>query len=214
MIEIKTFYFNELRECCYIVWDQTKECVIIDPGCQTDNELGRLDTFMRDNLLKPVKILLTHGHFDHVMGLENVATKLDLPIYMHLNDMDQIKRAVQYCAMFGWEIKEITHEITGIKDGETITFGASKLKVLHTPGHTQGGVCFYNKEQKVLFSGDTLFEGSIGRTDHPGGNYDQLMDSIYKKLRGLPLDTQVLPGHGEPTTIGTELKSNPFLQPY
>lgn len=214
MIEIKTFYFNELRVCCYVVWDQTKECVIIDPGCHTDTEIGRLEDFIKNNGLTPVSILLTHGHFDHVMGLEDVAQKWNLPIYMHLNDMEQIKRAVQYCAMFGWNIKEPTKKIDALKDGEVITFGASKLKVIHTPGHTQGGVCFYNKEQKILFSGDTLFQGSVGRTDHPGGNFDQLMDSIGKRLKGLPLETKVLPGHGEPTTIGIELQTNPFLLSY
>ena len=106
MIQVKVFYFNELRVCCYVVWDETKECVIIDPGCFSDNELSRLVKFVNDNDLKPVKLLLTHGHFDHVMGLADVAHQWNLTTYVHPDDIGQIKRATRYCSMFGWKIKE------------------------------------------------------------------------------------------------------------
>ncbi|MDD2595203.1 MAG: MBL fold metallo-hydrolase [Bacteroidales bacterium] len=212
MIQVKVFYFNELRVCCYVVWDETKECVIIDPGCFSDNELSRLVKFVNDNDLKPVKLLLTHGHFDHVMGLADVAHQWNLTTYVHPDDIGQIKRATRYCSMFGWKIKEPDTERIDLQDNQEVTFGNSKLEVIHTPGHTQGGVCFYNEEQNILFSGDTLFAGSIGRTDHPGGNYDQLMKSIRTKIMILPENTTVYPGHGLETTIGQEIKSNPFLQ--
>jgi len=214
MIDIKTFYFNELRVCCYVVWDQTKECVIIDPGCYSKNEQERLKKFIEEKDLKPVKLLLTHGHFDHVMGNAFVSRTWNIKTYVHPNDIDQIKNASQYCAMFGYNIEEPPLDTVDLKEGDDVTFGVSILHIIHTPGHTQGGVCFYNEGIKVLFTGDTLFAGSIGRTDHPGGNYEQLLDSIFKKITILPSDTVVLPGHGPASEIGIEVKSNPFLQPY
>lgn len=215
MIEIKTFYFNDLRVCCYIVSDTTSECVVIDPGCSSESELKRVEKYFADNSLTPVKILLTHGHFDHVMGLADVAEKWNLKTYMHEGDIPQIERAKQYCAMFGIDINDPDKvEREYIKDGDIITFGNSELRVIATPGHTKGGVCYYNAEKGVLFSGDTLFASSIGRTDHPGGDYDELIGSITTKLTPLPPQSVVLPGHGPSTTIGDEVRHNPFLQSY
>ncbi|NMB36657.1 MAG: MBL fold metallo-hydrolase [Bacteroidales bacterium] len=211
MVDYKCFYFNDLRVGCYLVWDDTRECVIIDPGCKDNNELGRLEKFVKENSLVPVKILLTHGHFDHVMGVQMVADKWDLKVYIHPNDRDLALSAHESCSYFGFNMKPITSETVNISDNSTVEFGATKLKVIHTPGHTQGSVCFHYKKQKLLFCGDTLFAGSIGRTDLPGGNYDQLIESITQKLLSLDSLTRAMPGHGPETTIGYEYTTNPFL---
>lgn len=211
MVNYKCFYFNDLRVACYLVWDDTLECVIIDPGCKDDNELGRMEKFVEENSLIPVKILLTHGHFDHVMGVQRVAERWDLKAYIHPNDRNFALSAHETSSYFGWNMKPITCELLNISDNSTIEFGTTKLKVIHTPGHTQGCVCYHYKKQKLLFCGDTLFAGSIGRTDLPGGNYDQLIDSITHKLLSLDSATKVMPGHGPETTIGYEYSTNPFL---
>jgi Zn-dependent hydrolases, including glyoxylases len=214
MIDIKLYYFNELRECCYVLWDETKECVIIDPGCKVGNESDRLVKFIEEKELKPVKILLTHGHFDHVMGMEYISKKWGLRVYVHPDDKPLIEKASLYGSMFGFDIAPFTGEYVDLRDGDTITFGKSSLRVIHTPGHSKGGCCFFDEEEATLFSGDTLFAGSIGRTDNEGGDYDTLIESIMTKLAKLPAGTEVLPGHGLSTTISYELSTNPFLEKY
>ncbi|MBQ0025155.1 MAG: MBL fold metallo-hydrolase [Bacteroidales bacterium] len=211
-MEIKSFYFNELRECCYVVWDDSLDCVIIDPGASSEGEFARLCGFISDSGLHPVKILLTHGHFDHVMGLEDAAVKWSVPVYMNSGDLVQLEAAPEYCRMLGLKSVPFSGKTTDINDGDIIEFGNSSFEVIATPGHTQGGVCYYGKESSVLISGDTLFAGSIGRTDHIGGDYEQLMKSITAKLLPLDSDVKVLPGHGYPTTIGYERATNPFLE--
>lgn len=210
-MEIKALYFNPLRECCYIVWDESLECVIIDPGCFNANEFSRLENFIESNGLKPVKILLTHGHFDHIFGIEDTAARWDIGIFLHEKDHFQLDFSQQWAKDMGFDIKRYTGRITDVADGETVTFGKSSFRAIWTPGHTEGGLCFYSEENKVLFSGDTLFQGSIGRTDHMKGNHQDMMESL-GKLKCLPADTDVFAGHGYPTTIGNELATNPFLQ--
>ena len=212
MIQIKTFYFNDLRECTYLLWDHTGECVIIDPGCHSNSEKERLNKFITENSLKPVKLLNTHGHFDHIMGNAYVADNWNVQCFIHPNDKPQLERATKYCEMFGYRIDEPPLNTTDIAEGDEITFGESSLKVIATPGHSRGGVSFYNQEQKIIFTGDSLFAGSIGRTDLPGGDYEELMDSLLNKVIKLGEDFTVYPGHGPSTTIGQELASNPFLR--
>ena len=212
-MEIKTFYCNPLRECCYVVWDETLEAVIIDPGFYGPREEGRLASFVEEKGLKPVKILLTHGHFDHMMALSDVVARWGVPVYMHPADKMQLERAAVWCRGLGLEFKPYTGALNDLSDGDVISFGHSSLEVIATPGHTQGGVCFLSRTDNVLFSGDTLFAGSIGRTDNPGGDYDRLIESIVTKLLPLDGDTTVLPGHGPATSIGYERGTNPFVQP-
>lgn len=212
MIQVKTFYFNDLRECCHVVYDQTKACVIIDPGCEKPGERQRLEKFVEENGLVPEKLLCTHGHFDHVMGNAFVTRRWNIPTYIHPADKGQLERTAQYCQMFGISIEEPPADTTDLADGDLVRFGDSALKVLHTPGHTRGGVCFYSEPDGLLFTGDTLFAGSIGRTDLPGGDYDQLMDSLLNKVIRTGPDTRVLPGHGPETTIAQEMNTNPFLR--
>ncbi len=208
---IKTFYFNDLRTCCYVVYDATGECAIVDPGCIKQSEKDRLVKFISENGLKPKMILQTHGHFDHVMGNAFVTKTWNIPTYLHSGDIPQIRRAASYGGYFGLEFDEPSSDITDLKDGDVIEVGEMKLKVLATPGHTAGGVLFYNEAEGYILTGDTLFQGSIGRTDLPGGDYDRLMDSIRTKILPLPSDTVVYPGHGPATDVGTEKVTNPFL---
>jgi len=214
MIQIKIFYFNDLRECTYVLWDETKECVIVDPGCNKDSERDRLEKFIESSELSPVKLLNTHGHFDHVMGNAFVTKKWPVKTYIHPQDKPQLARAGSYSEMFGYKVEQPSADTIDINEGDIITFGNSKLKVIWTPGHTRGGVSFYAQDEDPAFVlvGDSLFAGSIGRTDLPGGDYDQLMDSLLNKLLKLGDNCRVFPGHGPQTTIGQELKANPFLR--
>lgn len=212
-MEIKTFYFNPLRECCYLAWDATGECVLIDPGCYGDRELQRLKDFVEQKRLKPVKLLLTHGHFDHILGLEDVARTWNLDAWIHPDDHKQMIRSGQWCAQLGLSFKPFTGMLHDLSDGDVVRFGQTELEVIATPGHTQGCVCFLCRRDGVLFSGDTLFAGSIGRTDHAGGDYDQLIESLNRKILPLEGDIHVLPGHGPATSVGYERSTNPFLQP-
>lgn len=212
MIQIKAFYFNDLRECSYVLWDQTGECVFIDPGCYSESEKERLVKFVEANSLKPVKLLNTHGHFDHIMGNAFVAGKWNLETYIHASDKPHLARAQQYREMFGYKIEQPPLNTVDVTDGSEVKFGESTLKVIHTPGHTKGGVCYYSESDKFVITGDSLFSGSIGRTDLPGGDYEELMESLLEKILKLGEDYTVYPGHGPATTIGHEIATNPFLR--
>ena len=212
MIQIKTFYFNDLRECTYVLWDETLECIIIDPGCYSSSERERLVKFIVSENLKPVKIVNTHGHFDHIMGNAFVATEWGIKTHIHPQDKPHLERAQKYSELFGYSIEQPPLDTIDIDDGDKITLGNSFVTVMHTPGHTRGGVSLYNLEEKFVITGDALFAGSIGRTDLPGGDYDQLMESLLGRLVKLGNDFKVYPGHGPVTTIGQELDTNPFLR--
>lgn len=210
---IKTFYFNDLRTACHILYDGSGKCVIVDPGCYSDDEKNRVVKFIAEHGLTPEKILLTHGHFDHVMGCSFAASKWDIPVYMNLLDLSQIERATSYGDYFGYTFEAPPTDVTDIQDGDTITFGNTVIKAFHTPGHTKGGMIFYNEAGQYVLTGDSLFAGSIGRTDLPEGDYDLLLESLRDKILTLPPDTVVYPGHGPTTTIATENTTNPFLEP-
>ncbi len=214
MIQAKCFYFNDFRECSTVLWDESGEGVIVDPGCNSDDEKNALCSFIDMKGIRPVKILLTHGHFDHVLGLTDCARKYNIPVYMHPADKEILKIDDFFTRTYGFRMPVIDIETTDIADGDIITFGNTELEVIHTPGHTPGGVCYYDKADKLLLSGDTLFAGSIGRTDHPGGDYDMLMESINTRLMDMDGDVTVIPGHGPHTSIADERTGNPFLQPF
>ena len=210
-MEIKTFYCNPLRECSYVAWDETGECVIIDPGFYGERELQRLRDFVKEKELKPVKILLTHGHFDHVLGLEDVAREWHLDAWLHPADREQIVRSGEWCAQLGLAYHPFTGTWHDLADGDTVSFGHSQLKVLATPGHTEGGVCFLCGKEGVVFTGDTLFCGTYGRTDFPGGSQKAIFSSIRDVLFKLPAETRVFPGHEQSTTIGKEQVNPVFV---
>lgn len=211
-METKVFYFNPLRECCYLLWDESGEAAIIDPGCCGEREFMRLKEFVDENGLRPVRILLTHGHFDHIFGLSRCCGAWHPEVLMHNADIGQVERADETASFLGLELQRPSCAFCSISDGDKVSFGNTELKVIATPGHTGGSVCFYSEKEGMLFSGDTLFQGSVGRTDLPGGDFSALRESLLNRLATLPDSTEVFPGHGYPTTIGEEKDSNPFMR--
>jgi glyoxylase-like metal-dependent hydrolase (beta-lactamase superfamily II) len=193
---------------CYIVGDaKTREVIIVDPG---GNARDILDTLRREQV-KPVAIVNTHAHFDHLIGLNEVREKTGAPFWIHAAEAQVLASAQLGARMFGFAMAQPKPADRLLHDGEVMHLGALSLQVLHTPGHTPGGICL--RGDTFVIVGDTLFQGSIGRTDLPGGDYATLMASIRDKLMPLPDETVVYPGHGERTTMGEEKVLNPFLRP-
>ena len=212
MLHIKKFTFNPIAVNSFILWDETLECVLIDPACYYKEEQEELKAFIETEKLKPVKLLNTHGHFDHVMGNEFVEKNWGIRSEIHEGDHLLAQKADFQAGNFG--IKMNKPPLSGhlLKDGEVVSFGNSQLKVIHVPGHSPGGVAFYSEADGILVAGDILFFRSIGRTDLPMGNYDLLISGINEKLMMLEENTAVYCGHGPETSIGDEKKSNPFLR--
>lgn len=212
MLKIQKFTFNPFAENSYIIWDEeTKEAAIIDPGCYDESEKKEIDDHINSNQLKPKFLFNTHCHLDHIFGSCHIKLIYSVEYYAPEEDLELLKNASHQAAMFGLEIKEICIPDKYIKHGMKLKIGNSILEFLFTPGHTPGGYCIYSKENNICITGDVLFDGSIGRTDLPGGNYSQLFNSIREKLFTLPDETVIYPGHGELSTIGKEKKSNPFF---
>lgn len=211
-MNIKRFEFNMFPVNCYVLWDETKEAAIIDAGCFYPSEQQKLKEFISSNELKVKYVLNTHLHLDHVFGNAFLARELGLkPIASELDEF-LLPKIGEYCHQFGFQLNEEPPALGGhIAEGDSITFGNTTLKVIHTPGHSPGSMVFYNEEEHCIFSGDVLFRGSIGRSDLDGGSHRQLIDSIRYKLLVLPDETTVYPGHGEPTQIGYEKMNNPFF---
>ena len=192
--------------CYFAINEQTKECIIIDPG----DEAARLAEKIQAGGYTPVAILLTHAHFDHIMGVDALAGQYGIPVYVHVDDADMLQQPEVNCgAMIG--TRASANADKQVHDGDTVNLAGMEIQVIHTPGHTPGGVCYYFPQEGVVFSGDTLFCESVGRTDLPGGSMSQLVRSVREKLFKLPDLTIVYPGHGEPTKIGTEKQYNSFI---
>ncbi len=210
MLEIYSFAFNPFQENTYVLFDETGECVVIDPGCSDSEERAELASFVDEHHLSVKLLLNTHCHVDHVLGNYFVKEKYKVKLLIHKND-EPILRAVKvYAPNYG--IADYTEGLPDdyLEEGQIIRFGNTELKVLFVPGHSPGHVAFYHEKSKSVIGGDVLFYNSIGRTDLPGGNFDTLIESIHQKLFTLPDDTRVFPGHGPATTIGTEKRTNPF----
>ncbi|MBR6465813.1 MAG: MBL fold metallo-hydrolase [Bacteroidales bacterium] len=213
MITVKQFYFNDLRECCYVLSDESKECVIVDPGISTKREGERLQQYIAENNLKPVKLLCTHGHFDHVMGNRFVTDTWNIPTYIHPADKNILKMAKATSQLFDIHIEDPSLDTVDINGGDEIKFGNSSLKVISTPGHTWGSVLFYSSPDKICITGDTLFAGSCGRTDLPEGDSKAMCSSLVDIIvRQIPHDTKIYPGHGPESTMVEELAHNPYLR--
>jgi len=217
MAQVKFFTFSPFSENSYIIYDDSKECIIVDPGCYTDEERQRLSKFISDNDLTPVRLINTHCHIDHVFGNRYVAETYKLPLEIHEGEIPVLESVPMVAKMYGIPNVQLSPDPDPnkfIKEGDTISFGNTKLSVLFTPGHSPASVSFYCKEDSFLIAGDVLFQGSIGRTDLPGGNFDTLLQSIINKFLPLPDDVIVYSGHGNPTSIGVERNSNPFILSY
>ena len=211
MISIKTFTCNPYQENTYILYDETLECVIIDPGMYTGEEQNTFLKFIADNKLKPVLLLNTHCHIDHVLGNKFVFDTYGLLPQFHQGELFVLNAVVAYAPQMGIRYDVSPQPEIYLSETGIISFGNSKLELIFAPGHSPAHLCFYNGENKILMGGDVLFYNSIGRTDLPGGNHAQLIKNIREKLFILPDDCKVYPGHGQPTTIGFEKQYNPFL---
>lgn len=226
MIHIEYFTFNAFMERCSVVWDDEGNSAIVDPGFYSPAERDILFGFIKSHGFTVRAILLTHGHFDHIYGVAEAAGYYNAPVYMHPADkviIDEANPAL--CPAFGLKVPDTfcgtspapcgtNHTVRPVKKGDIIPIGSLNFEVIETPGHTPGGVCYLERTEKILFSGDTLFAGSIGRTDNRWADYDSLMTGIFGKLMELDGDITVIPGHGPDTSIATERTTNPFLMPF
>lgn len=209
-MKIACLTFNPIQENTYVVWDDTKECAVIDAGNSTPKEDAALDGFLAEHGLKPVLAVNTHGHFDHVLGVEHLRKTYGIPFALSGKDAFMLDTDAVGSTVYGVKINAMPTIDIDLDKVEEVKFGHTVLRVIRTPGHTPGSVSFYCKSEGFLFTGDTLFRGSVGRTDLDGGSMFQLINSL-RELAQLPDETEVLPGHGEPTTIGYELAHNPYM---
>ena len=215
MIHIEYFTFNLFQERCSVIWDSNGTCAIVDPGFSNIEERDEFYGFIQNNRLEVKAILLTHGHFDHIYGVAEAAGHFNVPVYMHPAEEVIIKEAnPMLCQTYGLMLPADFSGVISVKGGDTVGVGDLRFEVIETPGHTPGGVCYLERNEKILFSGDTLFAGSIGRTDNQWADYDALMTGIFSKLMELDGDITVIPGHGPETSIATERTTNPFLMPF
>jgi len=210
MIQIQTFTFNPFEENTYLVYDETGEGVVIDPGCYEPSEKEELIQFIAKNQITIKYLLNTHCHIDHVLGNDTIKAKYNVPFLIHKNDEPVLRSVKSYAPNYGFNsYREILPD-GYLTEGDTVSFGSTVLEVFFLPGHAPGHIGFYHKESKSLLSGDVLFEQSIGRTDLPGGDFNTLIKSIHQKIFILPDDVVVYPGHGDTTTVGKEKISNPY----
>uniref|UniRef100_A0AB33JRB4 MBL fold metallo-hydrolase n=5 Tax=unclassified Prevotella TaxID=2638335 RepID=A0AB33JRB4_9BACT len=211
MLNIKKFVCNMIQENCYIVSDETHECVIIDCGAYYPEERQAIVQYIKDEQLTPVHLLATHGHIDHNFGNNTIYNEYGLKVEVHANEEGNMHQQAAQAQSFVGITLDYTFPPVGryLHDEDIITFGNHRLSIIPTPGHTAGGVFYYCQEEGLAFSGDTLFRRSIGRTDL-GGSMFQIIQSL-RMVCQLPDDTRIYPGHGEPTTIGEELAENPYL---
>ena len=211
-LHIEVFPFNPFQENSYIISDDKKNCVIIDPGCYDREEEEALLSYINDNGLTPLALLNTHAHIDHVLGNNFVLENFKIDYYMHSEDLVTLNSVPNYAHLYGFQGYKVSPQPSHIlKGGEKLVFGDIELDVLFTPGHAPGHVVFYNAENKFVVNGDVLFRGSYGRVDLPGGSLEILKKTIAEIMFQLPDDTLVMCGHGPNTTIGVEKRSNHIL---
>lgn len=210
-MEIYRLVFNPIDVNTYILADKSGECAIIDCGCYDNDEFTRLTDLLDEKRLRPVLLLNTHCHLDHIFGDGFILEKYNIGAFCHRDDVYNRKKAVNHAMMFGLSMENPPEPAGYLTDGQKISFGQTELTSIHVPGHAAGSLAFYGEKDKVVFTGDALFAGSIGRTDLPGGNYETLINSIRNNLFTLPEETVVYPGHGNETTIGMETITNPYF---
>jgi len=211
MLKIKAFVFSPIQENTYLLYDEFKNCAIIDPGCYFDAEKEQLTQFIEQMGLTPKMLLNTHCHLDHVFGNKYIAETYGLVAQIHQKEQVMLEMAPTSGLMYDMPFDNYTGELIFLKEGDKILIGKDELLVIEAPGHSPGHICFYCKAQNFLIGGDVLFKDSIGRTDLPFGNHEQLIKNIKEKLLVLPGETIVYSGHGDESTIGEEKLYNPYL---
>lgn len=211
-MEVKKFTFNYFSENTYVLFDESKECAIIDAGCCNASEEKILTQFIEDQALNPVLLLNTHAHIDHILGNAFVAKRYNLKLHLHKEDLETLKSGEFVAKKYGFPYNASPLPDYFLEPGKNISFGHTTLEIRFTPGHSPGSVCFIHHNDKVVLGGDVLFRGSIGRTDLPGGDLQTLLQSIQTQLYVLDEGYTVYSGHGEDTNIGFEKKYNPFVR--
>ncbi len=211
MTKVEIITCNPFMENGFIIHDETKECVIIDPGCNNEQERKKYSDFIEKNDLKPVKLINTHCHLDHICGNRFIADKYHLKLESHKGEQVVLDAAENHGKMFGFTFEKSPDIEVFLKAGDTVSFGNTSFKVLYTPGHSPASISFYCEKENFVIAGDVLFQMGIGRFDLPGGDFDTLIESIKTQLMTLPDDTTVYPGHGPATNIGFERSNNPYL---
>lgn len=210
MMQIKSFCFNPFGENTYVLYDESGEAIVIDPGCSNREEENQLSDFLADEKLRVKALINTHCHIDHVLGNSFVMDTYGVPLLIHADDAPLLKANEVVAPMYGIPNFRAPQPDGFLNAGDRFGFGNTELEILHLPGHAPGHIGLYDAVSRCCIAGDVLFLGSIGRTDLPGGDYDTLIQSIRKRLFPLGDEVTVYPGHGPPTTIGRERRSNPF----
>lgn len=211
MFTIMSFTFNPVAENTYVLYNEARDCIIIDPGCYFGNERRALSDYISENALRPKYLLNTHCHLDHVFGNKFIHETWQLELWLHANEQLVLENAAAAGLQWGMPFDNYRGPLHFLREEDIVRLGDDALKVLYAPGHSPGHICFYCEQQQFVIGGDVLFKMSIGRTDLPGGDFDTLVNSIRTRLFVLPNQTIVYPGHGEPTTIGFEKLNNPYL---
>ncbi|MGZ3837255.1 MAG: MBL fold metallo-hydrolase [Flavisolibacter sp.] len=212
MLTVQAFTFNPVQENTYVVYNDKKQCCIIDPGCYFASEEQELKGFIEKNGLQALYLLNTHCHLDHIFGNRYVQKTFGLSLYIHRQEKQVLDHGPASGQLWQMPFDNYDGELNYLEEHDEVRLGGDVLEVLFTPGHSPGSISFYSRDDRFLISGDVLFQGSVGRTDLPGGDFSLLEESIKTKLYSLPADTIVYPGHGESTTIGDEMKTNPFVK--
>jgi len=210
-MKIYKLVFSPIQVNTYVLTDESGDSAIIDCGCYDQNEFNELNDLIRDKKLNPVLLLNTHCHLDHIFGNRFMLEKYNLRSFCHKDDDNNRKSSLNHAKMFGLAMEPPPEPAGYLNDGQKVSFGQNELIAIHVPGHAPGSLAFYSEKDRVVFTGDALFAGSIGRTDLPGGNYETLINSIKNKLFSLPAETTVYPGHGESTSIADEIETNPYF---
>ena len=210
MLYIQSFTFNAFRENTYVVHDDTRACIVVDPGCYERSEQQALHTYIEQHNLKVTGLVNTHAHIDHVVGNHYIQTTYGVPLALHAQEVPMLQGASQYAASYGFTAYQPIKSTTLLATGDVVLLGTIPLTVLHVPGHSPGHIALYNQQFKLCIAGDILFKNSIGRTDLPGGDHKLLLQSIHQQLFSLEDNVTVYPGHGPTLTIGEAKREHLF----
>lgn len=211
MIQLAKIQFNPFGENTYVLTNESKEAIIVDPGCCSAKEFDTFKAYIEKNSLKPIMVVCTHGHIDHICGAAMVIEQYRVPFALSKKDESVLKNNLTFAQSLGFDLNEVPNIDVDLSTQKDIKFGANTIDIIETPGHSPGGICLWIKEQKILLTGDTLFHRSIGRSDLDGGDYDQLMNSIIKNILPFGGDVKFFPGHGSDSTLSDEIDYNPFI---